>query len=311
MQTTPIADATDPVRDGGPRYLGRPLPRPEEELVDQGLAFDVETLMSRRRMLGLGATALGLAACGGEDPGTAASSSPSSSTGNAVSAAAIPEETAGPYPGDGSNGPDVLEQSGVVLPTRGAGHRRLRTGHLHQHRSRLLPRPLAAHPLRGLSRPCEHRRCRGRDRHLPGRPAPERLRDRLRPAGIRAVGGQPLPAQPARPTWCSATTAGRASWPPWTAMSAPATPCGCPWVWTPRRRRARPARAATGDRWVRRRHERPSGVLHLVLGELAEVVGDSARTGQDGGQVAHGVPAEPAADSVHARLDRPARHPGR
>jgi protocatechuate 3,4-dioxygenase beta subunit len=28
--------------------------------------------------------------------------------------AAIPEETAGPYPGDGSNGPDVLGQSGVV-----------------------------------------------------------------------------------------------------------------------------------------------------------------------------------------------------
>ena len=26
----------------------------------------------------------------------------------------IPEETAGPYPGDGTNGPDVLEQSGVV-----------------------------------------------------------------------------------------------------------------------------------------------------------------------------------------------------
>ena len=26
----------------------------------------------------------------------------------------IPEETAGPFPGDGSNGPDVLEQSGIV-----------------------------------------------------------------------------------------------------------------------------------------------------------------------------------------------------
>ena len=26
----------------------------------------------------------------------------------------IPEETAGPFPGDGSNGPDVLTQSGVV-----------------------------------------------------------------------------------------------------------------------------------------------------------------------------------------------------
>jgi len=26
----------------------------------------------------------------------------------------IPEETAGPFPGDGSNGPDVLSQTGVV-----------------------------------------------------------------------------------------------------------------------------------------------------------------------------------------------------
>lgn len=26
----------------------------------------------------------------------------------------IPEETAGPYPGDGSNGPDVLTQDGIV-----------------------------------------------------------------------------------------------------------------------------------------------------------------------------------------------------
>ena len=26
----------------------------------------------------------------------------------------IPEETAGPFPGDGSNGPDVLSESGVV-----------------------------------------------------------------------------------------------------------------------------------------------------------------------------------------------------
>ncbi|MGY1594099.1 intradiol ring-cleavage dioxygenase [Geodermatophilus sp. SYSU D00708] len=31
-----------------------------------------------------------------------------------MSAGEIPDETAGPYPGDGSNGPDVLEQSGIV-----------------------------------------------------------------------------------------------------------------------------------------------------------------------------------------------------
>jgi protocatechuate 3,4-dioxygenase beta subunit len=92
-----------------PMYRGRPLPRPGEELVDQGLGFDVGTLMSRRRILqvfGLGAATMGLAACGA---GTSSSSGASSSA-----SGEIPDETAGPYPGDGSNGPDVLEQSGIV-----------------------------------------------------------------------------------------------------------------------------------------------------------------------------------------------------
>jgi protocatechuate 3,4-dioxygenase beta subunit len=104
-----------PLPHPAPRYEGRPLPRPDEELVDQGLGFDLATLLSRRsalRVFGRGAAALGLAACGGGSGGTTSSSS-SSSTANGA-AAEIPDETAGPYPGDGSNGPDVLEQSGVV-----------------------------------------------------------------------------------------------------------------------------------------------------------------------------------------------------
>ncbi|MGY1823980.1 intradiol ring-cleavage dioxygenase [Geodermatophilus sp. SYSU D00079] len=94
------------------RYQGRLLPRPGEEVVDQGLGFDVGTLLTRRRLLGLlgvGAATAGLAACGAGSDGAAAS--PSSAGG---SAGEIPDETAGPYPGDGSNGPDVLEQSGIV-----------------------------------------------------------------------------------------------------------------------------------------------------------------------------------------------------
>ncbi|UYB35789.1 intradiol ring-cleavage dioxygenase [Arthrobacter koreensis] len=83
-------------------YQGRPLPRPEEDLEDQGLPFDVGTLLQRRQVLkvvfGIGALGFGLAACGG----------PAGAEGE------IPDETAGPYPGDGSNGPDVLEQSGIV-----------------------------------------------------------------------------------------------------------------------------------------------------------------------------------------------------
>jgi protocatechuate 3,4-dioxygenase beta subunit len=102
-----------PRPDRTPTYEGRSLPRPDEELVDQGLGFDVGTLLSRRRLLavlGLGAASVGLAACG---RGGSTSSSASSSSA-ASSAGEIPDETAGPYPGDGSNGPDVLEQSGIV-----------------------------------------------------------------------------------------------------------------------------------------------------------------------------------------------------
>ena len=42
------------------------------------------------------------------------STSTSRTTTDASCSAAIPEETAGPYPADGSNGPDVLMQDGVV-----------------------------------------------------------------------------------------------------------------------------------------------------------------------------------------------------
>ncbi|CAM3128250.1 hypothetical protein [Tsukamurella hominis] len=103
-------------------YEGRPLPRPHEEVVDQGLGFDLGTLMSRRRMLaalGIGAAGVGLAACGsgtqsGPSTSLAESSPTAAPTVTPSTLAEIPEETAGPYPGDGSNGPDVLEVRGVV-----------------------------------------------------------------------------------------------------------------------------------------------------------------------------------------------------
>ena len=100
---------------------------------DRGLAFDLNTMMARRRMLklfaggaiaGIGATAL--AACGNSGDATtssaAAGTTTSAGTTGAVatttattdSLTAIPEETAGPYPGDGSNGVNVLSQSGIV-----------------------------------------------------------------------------------------------------------------------------------------------------------------------------------------------------
>jgi protocatechuate 3,4-dioxygenase beta subunit len=78
---------------------------------DKGLAFDLPKLISRRRALGLfagGLTTAALAACG------ASSSSDSSATATAGAGGEIPDETAGPYPGDGTNGPNVLTESGVV-----------------------------------------------------------------------------------------------------------------------------------------------------------------------------------------------------
>lgn len=110
-----------------PSYEGRPLPRPDDEVVDQGLGFDITTLLSRRRLfgvLGLGAAGVGLAACGatatsspttsGSTAAGASGSASSSASSGSADLTEIPDETAGPYPGDGSNGPDVLEQSGVV-----------------------------------------------------------------------------------------------------------------------------------------------------------------------------------------------------
>ncbi len=86
---------------------------------DRGLVYDLGTLDRRRmlKLLGFGGLSASMFVIAGCAPGTAASPSPSTgsaATVDGVSCAIIPEETAGPFPGDGSNGPDVLSQSGVV-----------------------------------------------------------------------------------------------------------------------------------------------------------------------------------------------------
>jgi len=95
---------------------------------------DLTALMQRRRALkllagagvGLGLVALG--ACGSDGDSNASgttsttsgssssssSSSPSTTSGSTSDVEEIPEETAGPFPGDGSNGPNVLTEDGVV-----------------------------------------------------------------------------------------------------------------------------------------------------------------------------------------------------
>ena len=116
----------------------------EDELEnhDRGLDYDLPRLLQRRGMLKLvigaglaGTGILSLAACGDDTTGTAvaptgpegaptgaggppdganprggAEAQQTSDTANGE----LPEETAGPYPGDGSNGANVLTESGIV-----------------------------------------------------------------------------------------------------------------------------------------------------------------------------------------------------
>lgn len=95
----------------------------------RGLVYDIRTLVDRRRALGLfggiGVTAL-LAACAGPETASTASASATSTPSASASATAtptaeasgpvteVPDETGGPYPGDGSNGVNVLDDSGIV-----------------------------------------------------------------------------------------------------------------------------------------------------------------------------------------------------
>jgi protocatechuate 3,4-dioxygenase beta subunit len=74
-------------------------------------------MLARRRMIRLlaGASLVPVVGCAGDD--SVASSSPAAGSSAAASDAScetIPGETAGPYPGDGSNGVNVLKESGVV-----------------------------------------------------------------------------------------------------------------------------------------------------------------------------------------------------
>ena len=133
---SPEHHGTDQVE---PQGRHEPGGAPHDDRHDRGLEFDIATLFDRRRVLGLfgglGATAA-LAACGSaggsaaSTSSTSASSSATSRTTPATSAtsstsstsaasgstpqAEVPDETGGPYPGDGSNGPNVLDDSGIV-----------------------------------------------------------------------------------------------------------------------------------------------------------------------------------------------------
>lgn len=92
---------------------------------DLGLEYDLGTL-HRRNVLRLfaGAGLVALAGCSADTAtssprGTSSSPTTSSTPGTSSPPGTscvdeIPEETAGPFPGDGSNGPNVLTESGIV-----------------------------------------------------------------------------------------------------------------------------------------------------------------------------------------------------
>ncbi|MFF2274626.1 intradiol ring-cleavage dioxygenase [Agromyces sp. NPDC058126] len=112
-----------------PRWLDEHGDEIDED--HRGLVYDIRTLVDRRRALGIfggiGLTSL-LAACsaGPASPSASPTSSstssatatPTPSSGAGAEASApldeVPDETGGPYPADGSNGVNVLDDSGIV-----------------------------------------------------------------------------------------------------------------------------------------------------------------------------------------------------
>src|SRR5699024_1528634 len=101
-----------------PSWEGRRLVRPGEDIEDQGLSFDIATVVSRRGALGAlgaGSVTAVLAACSSGNASDSATTGRASDAGSSADSdlTEMPGETAGPYPGDGSNGADVLETSGV------------------------------------------------------------------------------------------------------------------------------------------------------------------------------------------------------
>jgi protocatechuate 3,4-dioxygenase beta subunit len=113
------------------------IDQPDNDIVASALRSSFD----RRKALSLfaGAGLLALVGCGSDskpaasgattDAGSGATTTTTSTTVASTAAAVlvdpIPTETAGPFPGDGSNGPNVLNQSGVVRsdirPSFGSG----------------------------------------------------------------------------------------------------------------------------------------------------------------------------------------------
>ncbi len=91
------------------------------DLAATGAVMDRRGMLRLAARFGVGAGMLQMLGCGGSTPTSPTTSRTASETATPPSGgttgstcSAIPQETAGPYPGDGSNGPNVLSQTGVV-----------------------------------------------------------------------------------------------------------------------------------------------------------------------------------------------------
>ena len=83
------------------------------DLIATGAAMDRRDLFRIAARLGLGVSALSILGCGGNTETSPSSSIAAGGSSNST-CSRVPEETVGPYPADGSNGPMVLSLSGVV-----------------------------------------------------------------------------------------------------------------------------------------------------------------------------------------------------
>ncbi|MBL8777630.1 MAG: hypothetical protein JNK12_16935 [Acidimicrobiales bacterium] len=129
-------DGAQDAHDLGLRYDLTVLAARRAEVMAARLS-DAPRLLHRRgalKLLGGAGLGLVLAACGSSSSSSSASSTSAAAGGSTTSSAlgaasttaggsssaagtvtdAVPEETAGPYPADGTNGPDVLTESGIV-----------------------------------------------------------------------------------------------------------------------------------------------------------------------------------------------------
>ena len=88
---------------------------PAHDHTHHGLAVDLH-VMSRRRMFGLLGGAAMIPVLGACTSTTATEAAPDAATTDAASGtcSTIPDETAGPYPGDGTNGANALVLAGIV-----------------------------------------------------------------------------------------------------------------------------------------------------------------------------------------------------